>query len=135
MSLCCTRTIAETLRTDLGDNAALFLVQHADGFKSALVHAGGAGGCVGGWAFAAQVGGEVAACAYNGNEAPNYPPFSYLGLNIQKVSTDCKHPKQRTLHALTCASFLTHTVIIRCLPLAIRCSTPKWLATRSSGRS
>jgi hypothetical protein len=43
------------------------------------------GGCVGGWAFAAKVGGDVAACAYNGNEAPNYPPFSYLGLNIQNM--------------------------------------------------
>lgn len=38
-------------------------------------------------AYAARVVGkdEPVACSYNGNEAPNYPPFSYLCRNIERM--------------------------------------------------
>ena len=32
-----------------------------------------------------RANGQVQATAYNGNEAPNHPPFSYLSLNIERM--------------------------------------------------
>ena len=71
------------MREAAGPTAVLFLSEHSDGFRSALLHCGG--GIFGGWAYAAQVDGEVVGTAFNGNEAPNYPPFSALGRNIDQV--------------------------------------------------
>jgi hypothetical protein len=67
-------------RQACGADAALFLIEYADGFRASLLHCQGAGNVVAGWAYSARVEGEAAlqACSYNGNEAPNYPPFSYL---------------------------------------------------------
>ena len=43
------------LRSAAGETAALFVLEHADGFVSCLLHAQGAGCAVGGWAYAAEV--------------------------------------------------------------------------------
>ena len=45
---------------DACPDAALFLLEYTDGFRAALLHAGGAGGYVNGWAYAGSLpGGEV----------------------------------------------------------------------------
>ena len=63
-----------------GADAALFLLEYSDGFTAAMLH-----GAFSGWAYAAREDGEMVGTAFNGNESPNYPPFSYLGLNIQNM--------------------------------------------------
>ena len=54
-----------------------------------------------GWSFAARIKGqeELVSCCYNGNEAPNYPPFSYLSLNIERMFLTgvSPYPVERTL--------------------------------------
>lgn len=66
------------LRECVGKEAALFLIECADGFTCALLHTQGEGSLVNGWAYAASVAGEVSAMGYNANEPPNQTPFSYL---------------------------------------------------------
>ena len=48
---------------------------------------------------AGRVKGEIQATAYNGNEAPNHPPFSYLSLNIERMFLTgvSPYPVERTL--------------------------------------
>eukprot|EP01045_Picozoa_sp_COSAG04_P028838 COSAG04_NODE_4582_length_2005_cov_1.209339_1_plen_182_part_10 len=126
----------EAMRQAAGADASLCLMEYSDGFRAALLHGAGAGSLLGGWAFAATVGGETVGTACtapfrlwhrrtpltqtvatdNGNEAPNYPPFSespddflaphcrthqppadllttgYLGLNIQQMFLEKKAP-------------------------------------------
>jgi hypothetical protein len=78
-------TVLPPLPEAVGGGATLFLIECSDGFRPALLHAQGKGAVVAGWAYAACVDGSVSATAFNGNEAPNHPPFSYLGLNIQQM--------------------------------------------------
>ena len=77
---------------------ALFLLTYSDGFRAALVHAGGEGNIVTGWAYAARVGGQVHATGLHSTgsvkkkdggpaRGPPYPHFSYLSLNIQEVTS------------------------------------------------
>ena len=46
-----------------------------------------------------RVHGQIQATAYNGNEAPNHPPFSYLSLNIERMFLTgvAPYPVERTL--------------------------------------
>lgn len=46
-----------------------------------------------------RVKGGIQATAYNGNEAPNHPPFSYLSLNIERMFLTgvSPYPVERTL--------------------------------------
>ena len=93
--------VVPPLEVACGDGAALFLIEFADGFRASLLHCQGEGNCVAGWAYAARVTGqaEPVRCSYNGNEAPNYPPFSYLSLNIERMflTGDSPYPVERTL--------------------------------------
>lgn len=86
-------------REAAGADAALCLLEYSDGFKAALLHGQGEGSCFSGWAYAARVDGNVLTTAYNGNEAPNYPPFSYLCANIERMfeTKRAPWPVERTL--------------------------------------
>jgi hypothetical protein len=68
-----------------GKEATLFLLEYSDGFSAALLHGQGDGTIFSGWSYAARVDGQIVGTAFCGNEAPNYPPFSWLGLNIEQV--------------------------------------------------
>jgi hypothetical protein len=93
--------VVPPLEVSVGDKAALFMLEYADGFRASLLHCQGQGNVVAGWAYAASIAGvaEPVACSYNGNEAPNYPPFSYLCLNIERMFLTGKapYPVERTL--------------------------------------
>ena len=80
---------------------ALFLLTYSDGFRAALVHAGGEGNVVTGWAYATRVGGQVHATGLHSTgsvkkkdggpaRGPPYPHFSYLSLNIQEVTSQLR---------------------------------------------
>ena len=63
-----------------GEDAALFILEYADGFRATLLHCQGPGNVVAGWAYAARITGLDApvATAFNGNEAPNCEYFPLL---------------------------------------------------------
>ena len=103
------------LRAAVGAEATIFLLEYSDGFGAALLHAGGAGATVGSWAYAGQVKGEPAplACNYSGNGSPNYPPFSYLGLNIEQmfITGQPQYPVERTCVGQHCLLSTTSVVV------------------------
>ena len=88
-----------TLREAAGTDAALFLIECADGFTCTVLHCQGEGCIVGSWAYAASIAGEVVSCGYNANTPPNQTPFSYLSLSIEKMflSGVATWPLERTL--------------------------------------
>ena len=53
----------EAMRQAAGADASLCLMEYSDGFRAALLHGAGAGSLLGGWAFAATVGGETVGTA------------------------------------------------------------------------
>ena len=76
---------AAAMSTAVGSDAALFLIEYTDGFRAALLHGQGEGNLINGWAYSAQVAGEVLATCFNGSQAPNYAGFSYLCPSIAVV--------------------------------------------------
>ena len=72
-----------------------FLLEYNDGFRAALLQLNG---YCNEWAYAAKVGGEIAATMFCHAGDP-YPHFSYLGLNIQEMflTGEPQYPVERTL--------------------------------------
>jgi len=83
---------------ELCGEPALFLIEFRDGFRAALLHAGGRGSRIRGWSYAARTGGQVMACGLE-SCGPPYPHFSYMGLNIQQMflTGQAQYPVERTL--------------------------------------
>jgi hypothetical protein len=94
-----TSEAAAAVAAVVGSDAVLFLLTYSDGFTAALLHCQGEGNVIGGWAYAASVGGEVKATCFNGSSGPNYAAFSYMGLNVEKMfeSKVATWPVERTL--------------------------------------
>ncbi len=80
------------------DNAALFLLEYADGLRAAVLLANGYKGLVEGWSFAARLDSGVVATHYLVGGDP-YPHFSYQCLNIERLIHECAepYPPERTL--------------------------------------
>ncbi|HIB90712.1 TPA: hypothetical protein EYO57_26570 [Candidatus Poribacteria bacterium] len=77
-------------------NPEVFLIEHSDGFKSAMLMLNG---YVGDFAYAAKLDGEIHATEfYLQNEGP-FAHFSYLSLNIEKMFLrgQPQYPVERTL--------------------------------------
>jgi hypothetical protein len=76
-------------------NPAVFLMEYADGLKTATLILTG---YVKGWGFAARRNGQVEGMRVLLSDNP-HPHFSYLSLNIQQMLLTCKsqYPVERTL--------------------------------------
>ena len=86
----------EGIMSECCQNPAIFLIEHSDGFKSAMLMLNG---YVNNFAYAAKLDGEVHATEfYLQNEGP-FAHFSYLSLNIQEMFLKGKsqYPVERTL--------------------------------------
>ncbi len=80
------------------DQAAVFLLEYADGFRAATLMANGFSGWLKGWGYAARVEGEVKACEFYLHGDP-HPHFSFLSLNAQDLFLTGvpTYPVERTL--------------------------------------
>ena len=87
--------VAEGSMEDNCENPAVFLIEYRDGFRAAVLQLNG---YVREWVYASRVDGQVQATALRAC-GPPYPPFSYLGLNIQEMflSGEPQYPVERTL--------------------------------------
>lgn len=79
------------LEVSCGSDAALFLIEYTDGFKSSLLHCQGGGNVVAGWSFAAKIKGqdELVSCCC---ECPR--------LAVQCSGSDSSHSLSRTCTGL-----------------------------------
>lgn len=83
---------ADTLEST--DNPILFLIEHRDGLKSAVLMLSTPG-----FAYACRVGSEIQATEFYLQDNNPYGHFSYLSLNIEQmfVSVKPQYPVERTL--------------------------------------
>jgi hypothetical protein len=80
------------------EQAAVFLLEYADGFKAATLMLNGFNGWLKGWAYAARVQGEVLSSEFYLHGDP-HPHFSFLSLNAQQLflTGEPTYPVERTL--------------------------------------
>ncbi|HIB91682.1 TPA: hypothetical protein EYN09_03545 [Candidatus Poribacteria bacterium] len=80
---------------ELCEEPIAFLIEYKDGLKAAVLHLRG---FANEWSYASRVDGEIQATGMRGY-GPPYPPFSYLGLNIQEMFLTGipQYPVERTL--------------------------------------
>ena len=80
------------------DQAAVFLLEYADGFKAATLMANGFNGWLKGWGYAARVENRVESCEFYLPGDP-HPHFSFLSLNAQDLflTGQPTYPVERTL--------------------------------------
>jgi hypothetical protein len=76
-------------------NPAVFLIEYLDGFRAATLLLPGH---LRGFGYAARVDGEILATGLN-RQADRHQPFSYLGLNIERMflTGEPQYPVERTL--------------------------------------
>ncbi len=88
---------SDNLTTLLGQ-PALFLIEHNDGLRSAVLMATGWDASIQSFAYAARIRDEIAACEVHLPGEP-HPHFSYLSLNIEEMflSGHPTWPVERTL--------------------------------------
>lgn len=89
-------------------NPTVFLLEHSDGFRSAVLMLNG---YISDFAYAATIGGSVDATEVYLQNGPPYSHFSYLSLNIEEmfVTGEPQYPVERTLLVTGVLDALMHS--------------------------